>query len=312
MEHYQNFTDTQYQGLLRTLLMTGIKKSSRTGVDCLSVFGANIKINLQDGFPLLTTKRMAWNQIVTELKWFLKGDTNIKYLVENNCHIWNDDAYKKYVRVCDYDLDKPMSKKEFIDLIKKDKGFANVWGELGPIYGSQWRYWPVEETRIGDDEDQYYGIIDQIRNLIEGLKKDPNSRRHIVSAWNVSDISLMALPPCHYSFQCYVRDEKYLDLLWNQRSADTFLGIPFNIASYALLTHMIAKEVNLEPGNLIGNIGDLHLYMNHVEQAKDQLVRKPYKLPEINIKSQNILNGEVDVELIDYNYHPTLKAKLNT
>ena len=301
MKHFQNFTDTQYQGLLRNILLNGTKKANRTGTDAISIFGANLKINLQDGFPLLTTKKMAWNQIVTELRWFLKGDTNIKFLLDNNCHIWNDDAYKAYRKRIQKHYEKGgeiADKDEFIKFAKEEGD--EDWGYLGPIYGKQWRAW----------EGSSYNI-DQLSDLITNLREDPNSRRHIVSAWNVGELGQMSLPPCHYSFQCYIRGD-YLDLLWNQRSADVFLGVPFNIASYALLTHMIAKEINKKPGNLIGNFGDIHLYENHIEQATEQIKRKPYKLPTINIESQDILNGEIEVELKGYKYHPAIIGKLST
>ena len=301
MKNYANFADTAYQGLLRRLLLEGNIKDNRTGVKALSIFGANYTVNLNDGFPLLTTKKMAWNQIVTELRWFLKGDTNIKFLLDNNCHIWNDDAYKAYRKRIQRHYEKGgeiADKDEFIKFAKEEGD--EDWGYLGPIYGKQWRAW----------EGSSYNI-DQLSDLITNLREDPYSRRHIVSAWNVDDLGKMGLPPCHYSFQCDI-DEGHINLLWNQRSADAFLGLPFNIASYALLTHMLAKELDLKPGKLIGNIGNLHLYVNHVEKAKEQIKRKPFALPEIKINSQNILKGEIDVELLNYESHQTLQAKLNT
>ena len=298
MKNYANFADTAYQGLLRRLLLEGNIKDNRTGVKALSIFGANYTVNLNDGFPLLTTKKMAWRQVKSELMWFLKGSNNIKELWKDNNHIWDDDAYRKYCRVNDNDLDTPLPKKEFIEKVKNDEKYFH-YGLLGPIYGTQWRSWGSKT------------YIDQISDLIANLKDDPYSRRHIVSAWNVEDLGKMTLPPCHYSFQCDI-DDGHINLLWNQRSADAFLGLPFNIASYALLTHMLAKELNLKPGKLIGNIGNLHLYVNHVEQAKEQIKRKPFALPEIKINSQNILKGEIDVELLNYESHQTLTAKLNT
>jgi thymidylate synthase len=210
---------------------------------------------------------MAFKTMVTELKWFLKGDTNIKYLQDNNCKIWDGD-YKKSGRTD---------------------------GELGPIYGKQWRDW---------------NGIDQLENLIVGLINDPDSRRHLVSAWNVDDLDKMTLPPCHYSFQCYIRGE-YLDLMWNQRSADLFLGVPFNIASYSLLNILIAKEIGKTPGVVTGNLGDVHLYNNHIEQAREQISRSPMELPQYKLNYYDIYRGDFNIELIDYKSHPSIKATLS-
>ena len=249
MKNYANFADTAYQGLLRRLLLEGNIKDNRTGVKALSVFGANYTVNLNDGFPLLTTKKMAWRQVKSELMWFLKGSNNIKELWKDNNHIWDDDAYKKYCRVNDNDLDTPLPKKEFIEKVKNDEKYFH-YGLLGPIYGTQWRSWGSKP------------YLDQISDLIANLKEDPHSRRHLVSAWNVDDLDKMTLPPCHYSFQCYVADNK-LSLMWNQRSADLFLGVPFNISSYGLLLELLCAETGYEPGELIGRFGDIHLYKNH-------------------------------------------------
>ena len=266
---------------------------------------------------------------MTELKWFLKGDTNIKYLVDNGCNIWNGDAFKNYVIKANMQPGVPMSdlleQKEFINKIKTDDEFAMKWGELGPIYGNQWREWGSKY-----DTNYILGIrkrvkpgIDQIAKLIDNLKNNPDSRRLMVSAWNVGEIDDMVLPPCHYGFQLYTRDStreekivnpgkyKVVSLMWNQRSVDTFLGLPFNIASYATLLQLIADECNMIAGELIGNLGDVHLYKNHIQQAKEQIGREPYKLPTIELSNTDILKGEFDYQINDYEYHPTIKAPLS-
>lgn len=288
----------QYRGLLGSLLHNSVEKGDRTGTGTLSIFGRQIRHQMSDGFPLLTTKKMAVKTMMTELKWFLKGDTNIKYLVDNKCNIWNGDAYKKYRK----DLQEHYigggdiaTQSEFIEMIKDGGEFAEIHGELGPIYGAQWRNWNGH---------------DQIKNLIDGLKSNPDSRRHMVSAWNVENLEDMTLPPCHYGFQCYVVNGK-LSLMWNQRSVDTFLGLPFNIASYATLLLLLCEETGLEPGELIGNLGDVHLYKNHVDQAWEQLNRKAYPLPQIKLSNVNILDGEFDYELINYKHHPRISAPLS-
>ena len=293
-----NNIDRQYKELLEHILHFGVDKEDRTGTGTKSVFGWQIRHNMKDGFPLLTTKKMAFKTMVVELLWFLRGDTNIKFLQDNNCHIWDGD-YKK-------------------------TGRTN--GELGPIYGKQWRDWGgKDEVKLTDEKDEsgylkfsttHIPGIDQIANLIEELKTNPDSRRLVVSAWNVSDLNQMSLPPCHYGFQCYVRDGKYLSLMWNQRSVDTFLGLPFNIASYALLLKMIAKEVDMVPDELIGNLGDCHLYNNHIKQAKEQIIRTPYELPEVLMRKACSILGEreyttEDITLINYEYHPVIKAPLS-
>ena len=315
-----NRIEEQYRGLLGTLLENSTEKEDRTGTGTLSVFGRQIRHNMKDGFPLLTTKKMAVKTMMTELKWFLKGDTNIKYLVDNGCNIWNGDAYKNYANIeCNPPHDHSLSKSEFINQIKTNDEFAKKWGELGPIYGKQWRDWDGRQERDGS----YDMSLDQIANLIFLLKRNPDSRRLMVNAWNVSELHEMTLPPCHYGFQVYTRKTtrqekivnpgKYraISLMWNQRSVDTFLGLPFNIASYAALLCLIAEEVDMIPDQLIGNLGDVHLYKNHEDQAREQLTREIYDLPTIEFTSVNLLDGEFDYEIKDYKYHPTIKAPLS-
>jgi len=326
-----NNLDKQYTDLLQDILINGVVKSDRTGTGTISVFGRQIRHKMSEGFPLLTTKKMAWKQIVNELLWFLRGDTNIKYLVDNGCHIWDGDCYQAYLRECDKIVKshsfsgepERFTQEEFIDKIKNDKEFCNRFGNLGPIYGKQWRRWNKVnfDNMIVDYSGDNTGYtlrepIDQIANLINDLKTNPNSRRLMVNAWNVGEIDSMVLPPCHYGFQVYTRElsgeerwkllknkvgkkvfnswvkdlmpfggglseelqiynipKRAISLMWNQRSVDTFLGLPFNIASYGLLLEIIAKEVNMIPDQLIGNLGDTHLYLNHLEQAKEQIGR---------------------------------------
>jgi len=320
-----NKLDKQYQELLQVILDYGVEKKDRTGTGTKSIFGYTIRHNMKDGFPLLTTKKMAWKTLVTELLWFLRGDTNIKYLVDNGCHIWDGDAYQAYIKRYNKGeyvgktkllenskknrtLTEPFTKEEFINKIKTDDEFAKKWGELGPIYGKQWRKWVGKSSAANGSlsASDSFGYIDQIQNLINDLKTNPDSRRLMVSAWNVGELDEMVLPPCHYGFQVYTRelslkervdygtkrnmwrlgqtinylhcDEKNIptraiSLMWNQRSVDTFLGLPFNIASYGLLLMMIANEVNMVPDQLIGSLGDTHLYLNHIEQAKEQIGR---------------------------------------
>ena len=337
-----NQLDEDYKGLLGSCLYNSVEKSDRTGTGTLSVFGRQIKHRMKDGFPLLTTKKMAIRTMMTELKWFLKGDTNIKYLVDNGCHIWDGDAYKNYEKWFwdnvppKADTSGKLSQEEFINKIKTDDEFAKKWGKLGPIYGEQWRSW---------DWDLNPEPIDQIQKLINDLKTNPDSRRLMVNAWNVGALDQMVLPPCHYGFQVYTRDlglderiellnesrdplsnysdylhehldsmgvpRKGISLMWNQRSVDTFLGLPFNIASYATLLLILGKEVNMMPDYLIGNLGDVHLYKNHIEQAKELISRTPYHLPQLLLSNVDILNGEFDWELIGYESHPQIKAPLS-
>jgi thymidylate synthase len=304
-----NSLDKQYLDLLDDILTSGTSKEDRTGTGTWSVFGRQIRHDMREGFPLLTTKKMAWKTMTKELLWFLSGDTNIKWLVENNCNIWNGDAYKAYLNKSavkhQWERGGDVADMEmFLNVVQSEA--EGDFGELGPVYGKQWRDWNGN---------------DQIKNLIKGLKENPDGRRHMVSAWNVSDLDQMVLPPCHYGFQCYVRDGKYLSLMWNQRSVDTFLGLPFNIASYGMLLLMLAKECNLIPDQLIGNLGDVHLYKNHVEQAIEQTKREPYPLPDMKLSSNHNFRAamkgnmnEIDMNdfiLLGYQAHPTIKAPLS-
>jgi thymidylate synthase len=382
-----NNIEHDYLKLLHDVLKTGVEKADRTGTGTKSVFGRQIRHNMSLGFPLLTTKKMPFKTIVTELLWFLRGDTNIKYLVDNSCHIWDGDAYKNYLSKIEAhansmilpeglsefqnEMDKvsaqmkssALSKEEFINKIKTDDKFAKKWGELGPIYGKQWREWDatpygwdVKEYGKGEwFSDEYK--TDQIKNLINNIKTNPDSRRLMVNAWNVGELDQMVLPPCHYGFQVYTRElsleerwEQYLksglnieingtplelkhmgtpfypkslpqraiSLMWNQRSADMFLGLPFNIASYGLLLEIIAKAVNMIPDELVGNIGDAHLYLNHIEQAKEQMHRELYPLPKLMFKDHlKDFDNIIDVLRINdfildgYQSHPTIKAPLS-
>ena len=382
-----NKLDKTYIDLLQDILDDGVTKSDRTGTGTISIFGRQIRHRMSDGFPLLTTKRMPFKTIVTELLWFLRGDTNIKFLVDNGCHIWDGDEYKNFIKTYegrdgeiilppdDYinDNGELISKEEFINKIKTDDEFAKKWGELGPVYGKQWRNWTgfkqgwneMANTEYSNDLDTKG--IDQIQNLINDLKTNPDSRRLMVNAWNVGELDQMVLPPCHYGFQVYTRElsleernksmgkdyayrgvfsgpiakqkelDKYkklfdeqnrptraISLMFNMRSIDTFLGLPFNIASYGLLLEIIAKAVNMVPNELIGNLGDVHLYSNHIEQAKEQISREPFELPRLKINSGNenwhlldvddivnSLDNDITFKLETYQSHPTIKAPLS-
>jgi len=344
MEHSMvNRLDEQYQRLLQDILEYGVDKQDRTTTGTKSIFGYTIHHNMMNGFPLLTTKKVAFKTMATELMWFLMGDTNIKYLIENGCHIWDGDAYKNYSsqvkmewedgainELCedgfiveDFNDGKNvnyrlLTKEEFINKIKMDDEFANNWGELGPIYGKQWRQWQKYNGYHLDEP------IDQIANLINELKTNPDSRRLMVSAWNVAELEDMVLPPCHHSFQLYSVEkegQRYLSLLWNQRSIDSALGLPFNIASYGLLLEMIAREVNMIPEHLIGHLGDCHLYSDHLEGAKEQINREPRELPRLHMSSGHNFRAalagkadEIDLNdfmLIGYDPHPTIKFPLS-
>jgi thymidylate synthase len=367
-----NNIDKQYQALLQDILDNGVEKKDRTGTGTISVFGRQIRHKMSDGFPLLTTKRMAWKTMVTELLWFLRGDTNIKYLVDNDCHIWDGDAYKNYVN--SDEVRWPKSKEDFIKHIKNDREWEKKWGELGPIYGKQWRSWETYEKWETDFIGTYRNSksIDQIANLINDLKTNPDSRRLMVSAWNVGELDQMVLPPCHYGFQCYTRELSWeervryyetslgrlhvippspdalnarniptraISLMWNQRSVDTALGWPFNVASYGLLLELLGKIVNMIPDELICNLGDVHIYNNHIDGVKEQISREPYSLPKLNINTewwptesgecgvgpidaQAVLRSfsddnfckclmEEDIQLYDYQSHPKIYFALS-
>lgn len=379
-----NKLDKQYQDLLQDILDNGVVKNDRTGTGTKSVFGRQIRHKMSDGFPLLTTKKMSFKTIVTELLWFLRGDTNIKFLVDNNCHIWDGDAYKNYTKKMTFHpednwLDdgiggktyRQLTQEEFINKIKTDDEFAKKWGDLGPIYGKQWRTWGFDDNLYFGSKPKW-GQIDQIQNLINDLKTNPDSRRLMVNAWNVGELNQMVLPPCHFGFQVYTRElslderreysknpeffqdingsywsssmglealgdeykevirvsfdeenipKRAISLMWNQRSVDTFLGLPFNIASYGLLLEIIAKEVNMVPDELIGNLGDVHLYSNHIEQAKEQIGRDSFNLPSVNINdywkfvsSSPVFADKLNLdmfELVDYKSHGQIKAPLS-
>jgi thymidylate synthase len=352
----KNKLDESYISLLEDIVNNGTDKQDRTGTGTISVFGRQIVHSMADGFPILTTKKMAWKQIVVELLWFLRGDTNIQFLVKNECNIWNGDAYKNYINkyekggVAGIKLEDGTERaadiNEFIRRIKADDKFADEWGDLGPIYGAQWRSW-----------NKYNDYIDQIKVLIEQTKETPDSRRLIVNAWNVGEIDQMVLPPCHYGFQLYTRKltlkerldkwseisdrnimefptgpvtedvyHKVLDergiktravsLMWNQRSVDTFLGLPFNISSYGLLLCILANHVDMYPDMLIGNLGDTHLYLNHLDQVQEQMNRESFELPKLRMT----LNPKLfdfdelhwsDFYLEDYKCNDAIKAPLS-
>jgi len=357
-----NNLDKKYTDLLQDILDNGVTKQDRTGTGTISVFGRQIRHKMSEGFPLLTTKKMPFKTIVTELLWFLRGDTNIKYLVDNNCHIWDGDAYKNYLK---WAGNNPLTIEEFIEKIKTDSDFTGVYGELGPIYGKQWRKWTnLSPTPFPRPEPYQVNQIDQIQNLINDLKTNPDSRRLMVNSWNVGEISEMVLPPCHYGFQVYTRElggeerwdllekrvgkelfdswvseivpfggglseylqsydipKRAISLMFNMRSNDVPLGLPFNIASYALLLEIIGKMVNMIPEELIINLGDAHIYKNQVDGVKEQLTREPFELPKLVMSSQINFNDNVDeflnscliTDFIVENYqsHPTIKIPLS-
>lgn len=311
--------DQAYHSLCEDILNAGLSKDDRTKTGTLSKFGHQLRFNLKEGFPLLTTKKVSFKLIATELIWFIRGDTNLRYLLQYNNNIWNEWAFEKYVQSEDYtgpdmtDFGHRALKdsnfnevyqaemSEFKQKILNDDDFMQKYGDLGNVYGKQWRNW------IGPNGQR----IDQLKNLIEGIKTNPNSRRHIVSAWNPAEIDSMALPPCHTLFQFYVQDNTLSCQLY-QRSADIFLGVPFNIASYSLLTHLIAKECGLEVGEFIHTFGDAHIYSNHINAVKTQLSRTSYQSPTLKINTdKSIFDIEYeDLEIINYQSHPMIKAPI--
>lgn len=349
-----NKLDLNYQALLQDIMQNGVVKQDRTGTGTISKFGVSIRHKMSDGFPLLTSKKMSFKNITTELLWFLQGRTDLRYLLENGCHIWDGDAYKRYKSSFEnqhtaeqYSFDSgPDTLEMFLEKIKHNDEFAEKWGELGPIYGKQWREWShyreIDPESGQMSEYRCQDPIDQIENLINDLKTNPDSRRLIVSAWNVAELDEMVLPPCHYAFQVYTRElshkERFrihsnnliaiqaalnnkpltmeetntptraISLLWNQRSCDTPLGVPYNIASYGLLLEILAKLTNMVPDELIGFFGDTHIYLNQIDGVKEQLNRDSYELPKLNIKV-DLSNGEFkpedwktsQFELIGYN-----------
>jgi len=343
-----NWLDLDYQKLLSDIVQNGKIKEDRTGTGTKSLFGRQVRHDMRTGFPLLTTKKMAWKTMATELLWFLRGDTNIKFLVENGCNIWNGDAYKAYKSR----TNNQMSMDEFIELIKTNEQFAEINGELGPIYGNQWREWGSQyETNyiLGTQTKRKPGI-DQIQQLIDDLKTNPDSRRLMVNAWNVEQLPNMVLPPCHYGFQVYTTEmsikerrsrwaesighndyyavnlehedlderdfpRRKISLMWNQRSVDTFLGLPFNIASYGLLLTILGKAVNMIPDELIGSLGDTHLYLNHLSQASQQIRREPFDLPYVTVDMP--ISGKIEdlthdhIRLFEYQCHEQIKAPLS-
>ena len=310
----------QYLELAQKIRDEGVEKSDRTGTGTKSIFGYQMRFDLQKGFPLLTTKKTAFGLIKSELLWFLKGDTNIRYLLENNNHIWDEWAFERYIKSSDYtgpdmsdfgrrvleDEDFKIAYQEKMALFREkvltDDAFSAQYGELGNIYGSQWRHWKTSQGET----------IDQIKDVIQMIKTQPDSRRLIVSAWNPEDVPHMALPPCHTLFQFFVADGKLSCQLY-QRSADVFLGVPFNIASYALLTHLIANETGLEVGDFVHTFGDAHLYLNHMDQINEQLSRETYELPELVLKApeKSIFDMEKDDIIVKgYKSHPRIKAPI--
>ncbi|BCB04440.1 thymidylate synthase [Bacillus sp. KH172YL63] len=309
-----------YLDMCRYILDNGSKKEDRTGTGTKSIFGYQMRFDLNEGFPLFTTKSVAFQLVASELLWFIKGDTNIRYLLQHNNNIWNEWAFKKWVESDAYDGPdmtdfgiRSQEDEEFKELYKEqmkifkkmileDDQFAKEFGELGPVYGKQWRDW---ETARGE-------TIDQLKDVVEQIKCNPDSRRHLVVAYNPGEVSGMALPPCHSLFQFYVSDGKLSCQLY-QRSGDVFIGVPFNVASYSLLTHLIAQECGLEVGEFIHTFGDVHIYLNHIEQVETQLKREPRKLPtlKLNANKQSIFEFEMDdIQIVDYHPHPKIKGPI--
>nr|AIA16912.1 thymidylate synthase [uncultured bacterium] len=310
--------EQQYLDLLTHVINHGTRKADRTGTGTLSTFGYQMRFDLNEGFPLLTTKRVPMRLITSELIWFIRGDTNIRYLLEHNNNIWNEWAFKRWTKSAEYDgpdmtdfwlraeqdeafaVEYEEQMERFKQRVLSDDAFAAQYGELGDVYGKQWRAW---RTTRGE-------TIDQLQDVIQTIKTNPDSRRLIVTAWNPEDVPTMALPPCHTMFQFYVADGKLSCQLY-QRSADSFLGVPFNIASYSLLTHLIAHECGLGVGEFVHTLGDAHIYLNHIEQIGEQLSREPRPLPELvlNEEVKSVFDIEVsDVRVEGYDPHPTIKA----
>ncbi len=351
-----NNVDKQYFELINHILENGVTKSDRTGTGTISVFDYTMKFDMSEGFPLLTSKKMFTKGIKTELIWFLNGETNIKYLVDNGCNIWNGDAYKMYMKskyhkgpITNmsklYDKYGEVDIKQFAELIKTDEEFSSIAGELGPVYGAQWRRW--SNPIVCEPEGWYDEPIDQITELINELRTNPDSRRLIVTAWNICDLPRMTLPPCHFVFQCYTQEmtfhervkywcnslnknisyaedltdrkldslnvpKRKLSLKWTQRSCDVPLGIPYNIASYGFLLHLLAKEVNMVPDQLIFSGGDCHIYLNQVDGIKEQIMNKTFKLPTVKLNNKSIFNLEIeDMEILDYESDRTIKLPLS-
>ena len=286
----------QYHELMERVLREGSDKSDRTGTGTRSVFGHQMRFDLAEGFPMITTKKLHLKSILHELIWFISGDTNIRYLCQNGVRIWDDWPFATYSKSADYD---GIDMKEFAARIAADADFAAKWGDLGPVYGYQWRFWPGPN-----------GPVDQLRDVLEGIRSNPDGRRHIVSAWNPGYIDQMALPPCHAFFQFYVVEGRLSCQLY-QRSADIFLGVPFNIASYALLIHMMAQDLGLQVGDFVHSLGDAHIYSNHTDQVRLQLSRDLRPLPTLslnpNVKSLFDFRYE-DVALLNYDPHPHIPA----
>lgn len=314
-----NHFDNVYHELLRKILDEGEYKDDRTGTGTYSIFGHQMRFDLREGFPLLTTKKVLFKMLATELVWFIRGDTNIKFLLQYNNNIWNEWAFKKWVESDEYkgpDMtdfgNRALDDEDFKQIYKEEMGkfktrileddvFAKEYGDLGNVYGRQWRAWEGPDGTF----------TDQLKNVVESIRNNPYSRRHIVTAWNPSEIDSMALPPCHAFFQFYVNDGK-LSLQLYQRSADVFLGVPFNIASYALLLHLVARECNLEAADFVHTFGDAHIYSNHLEAVETQLSRESYKAPSIRINSdKSMFDIEYeDLEVVDYEFHPYIKAPI--
>jgi thymidylate synthase len=349
----KNNADKQYLNFLNYILENGEVKGDRTGTGTISIFDYSMTFDMSEGFPLLTSKKVFTKAVIHELIWFLRGDTNIKYLVDNGVHIWDGDAFKNFMNKSEGDPDMIWNQEQFIHMIKTDDEFAKKWGELGPVYGKQWRRWGGYKK---EPHGWHHGIPsgykdvpvgDQISDLINDLKNNPDSRRLIVSAWNVGELEQMVLPPCHNFFQCYTslvkledrikwycesigRDNSFgedfteeflneknvptrkLSLKWNQRSCDVPLGIPFNIASYGILLHLLAKEVNMIPHQLKFTGGDCHIYLNQVDGVKEQLERNTYKLPKLVLSNTSIdeLKYE-DIKIVDYKSEPTISFPLS-